>query len=128
MSTRATVHFKNWGKTQAIIYRHSDGYPTKGGLKDDLKKFLKEIKDNLEDNRFDDACYLAAKFVVWQAAEYVASGEKYSFNRKMTPFHKCDFLSIGVMMDDPGDIEYRYTVDCDKQDKNGYPKITWTKV
>ena len=27
MSTRATVHFRYGGKTEAIVYRHSDGYP-----------------------------------------------------------------------------------------------------
>ncbi len=27
MSTRATVHFQSNSQTEAIVYRHSDGYP-----------------------------------------------------------------------------------------------------
>lgn len=127
MSTRATVHFKNWDETQAIVYRHCDGYPTKGGLKDDLNRFLKEIKANLTDTRFSDACFLAARFVVWQAAEYVRLGVRTN-EKPNQPKHICDFLSVGIMMQDPGDIEYRYTVDCDNLDAKGMPKITWEAV
>jgi len=65
MSTQATVHFQENGKTEAIIYRHTDGYPE--GLGEDLQTFLNEV-NKLKDKRFDDPSYLAAKFVVWQAA------------------------------------------------------------
>ena len=97
MSTRATVHFQEAGETQAIVYRHSDGYPK--GLGVDLKAFLDEVKANLTDTRFDNASYLAAKFVVWQAKRYAED-------------HYLNFLSLGIVLQDPGDIEYRYLVEC----------------
>lgn len=101
MSTRATVHFvrAEGYKPDAIIYRHSDGYPS--GLGRDLGKFLQEVKGNVRDNRFDDSSYLAAKFVVWQARQYTGDNS-----------HFLDFLSIGILAEDPGDIEYRYVVVC----------------
>jgi len=110
MSTRATVHFQGYGVTQAIVYRHSDGYPE--GLGEDLNIFFTEV-EKLKDKRFNDPTYLAAKFVVWQAGQYTK------------PDSPLDFLSIGVMTEDPGDIEYRYLLAC-KDDKP--PKITIEKV
>ena len=61
MSTRATIHFTRakGGPPAAIIYRHSDGYPD--GLGKDLKAFVKEVRANVDDRRFDDPHYLAAK-------------------------------------------------------------------
>ena len=104
MSTRACVHFCDADKsTAAIIYRHSDGYPD--GLGEDLISFFKEVKDNVKDTRFDDPYYLAAKFVVWQAKQY-ASEDK----------HYLDFLSIGIMLQDACDINYRYRVICSNKD------------
>jgi hypothetical protein len=98
MSTRATVHFQSNGKTEAIVYRHSDGYPE--GLGEDLKLFFKEVQAQTKDTRFNDPAYLAAKFVVWQSDQY-----RRGLNR-------LDFLGVGVVLEDPGDIEYRYLLDC----------------
>ena len=113
MSTRATVHFC-WDEktTGAIVYRHCDGYPD--GLGKDLKTFLKEVKDNVQDTRFNDPHYLAAKFVVWQAGKYAKK-------------HPLDFLSIGIMLEDAGDIEYKYSVICDGSN-NKLPKIITEKI
>lgn len=102
MSTRATVHFQSNGETQAIIYRHSDGYPE--GLGVDLVQFFKDVQGQTKDTRFDDPSYLAAKFVVWQASQYATNGKPL------------DFLSVGVYLEDPGDIQYRYLVACDNRD------------
>ena len=111
MSTRATVHF-NYGKdTVAIVYRHSDGYPE--GLGVDLKEFFNEVKKQTDDPRFSDPSYLAAKFVVWQAAQY---SKKDSLA----------FLGVGIVMEDPGDIEYRYFVDCNSLEPT--PKVTIEEV
>ena len=110
MSTRATVHFQKDGVTRAIVYRHSDGYPE--GLGEDLKIFFAGA-EKLADRRFNDPTYLAAKFVVWQAGQYARSDSPL------------DFLSIGVMMEDPDDIEYRYLLGCDNSNA---PKITIEKV
>jgi len=117
MSTRATVHFGSQnadGKftKQAIVYRHHDGYPA--GLGKDLKTFLEEVKKTCPDTRFYDPCYLAAKFVVWQADQYANKD------------NKLDFLSLGVCLEDPSDIEYRYLVICDF--KCDMPKVRMRHV
>lgn len=115
MSTRATIHFCNpeSQKPTAIIYRHGDGYPD--GLGKDLKAFIAEVRANVPDNRFNDPAYLAAKWVVWDAANMV----KYAHG---TP-HPLNFLSVGITDRDPDDIEWRYKVVCD-----GKPTITRKKV
>lgn len=43
---------------------------------------------------------------MWQAREYARDWETDK------PAHFLNFLSIGVCMSDPGDIEYRYHVVC----------------
>lgn len=98
MSTRCTTHFRDSGSDVAIVYRHGDGYPDGHGA--DLLRFLKECAE-LRDSRFNDPSYLAAKLVVWLANEFRAGGTTL-----------LDFLSVGIVMSDPEDIEYMYTVDC----------------
>ena len=113
MSTRACVHFMQNGGAEAKIYRHSDGYPE--GLGQDLLGFLQELKTNVTDNRFTDAGYLAAKWVVRDAIEnrQYANGEPHNLN----------FLGVGIVAEDPTDIEYRYEVLCDELNDEGMPKI-----
>src|SRR5208282_3407867 len=108
MSTRATIHFTYGDRTEAIVYRHGDGYPE--GLGKDLQEFFSTVKAQTDDTRFGDSSYLAAKWVVYDA------------DRLRHLLHKpalLDFLSIGIVMEDPGDIEYRYTVDCGIHDEKG---------
>jgi len=109
MSTRATVHFQYGGKTEAIVYRHSDGYPE--GLGEDLKEFFADVQKQTKDTRFDDPSYLAAKFVVWQADKY------YAYRKNKGEHKPLNFLGVGVVLEDPGDIEYRYLLEC----KDGNP-------
>jgi len=113
MSTRACVHFMQNGEAEAKIYRHSDGYPE--GLGQDLLGFLQELKTNVTDNRFTDAGYLAAKWVVRDAMEnrQYANGEPHNLN----------FLGVGIVAEDPTDIEYHYEVLCNDFDANGLPKV-----
>jgi len=103
MSTRATVHFRKDGHTAAIVYRHGDGYPK--GLGADLATFFQEVKRQTKDTRFSDPSYLAAKWVVYDALEY--AGRRGSEER--IPL---DFLSVGIVQQDPFDIDYRYLVEC----------------
>lgn len=112
MSTRATVHFQEGGETLAIVYRHYDGQPDNSGLAYDLGRFFKEVQRHTDDTRFNDASYLAAKFVVWQATEYKGNGA-------------LDFLGIGVVLEDPEDIAFRYLVACDSSDT---PSVVVQKV
>jgi hypothetical protein len=112
MSTRSTVHFQqSWGSepvTEAIIYRHSDGYPSVAGA--DIFRFFTEVQNQTTDTRFTDASYLAAKYVVWLAGEF----------RGNNPL---DFLSVGVCAADPGDIAFRYIIDCSKVLDDGWPDV-----
>lgn len=129
MSTRSTTHFINsqWNDNpQAIIYRHSDGYPTGAGA--DILRFFDEVEAQTSDTRHTDASYLAAKYVVFlsgifaehQARTYDFESATWKQN-EVKPLH---FLSVGVVNQDPGDIEYRYTVDCGKIDDTGRPTVT----
>ncbi len=115
MSTRSTIHFhySESAKASSIIYRHSDGYPEAMGP--DLNRFLDELQASIPDNRFTDPCYLAAKYVVWQAKEYA---QNYDFSKnpvEKVPSHYLDFLSVGIMLVDPDDIEYRWHIYCDSK-------------
>lgn len=121
MSTRSTTHFNYGDKTVAIIYRHPDGYPDRAGL--DIRRFFNECK-TLEDSRLIDPSYLAAKYVVFLADMFNKRTE-YK-NGKFTekkPESRLEFISVGVVLEDPGDIEYRYVIDCANIDANGLPDL-----
>lgn len=129
MSTRSVTNFC-YGKTVvAKIYRHPDGYPS--SMLPDLKQFFEDVKAQTKDTRFTDANYLAAKWVVWLAKLFT---QDYDFTTR-DPVRRdhfkerpLDFISVGVVMENPGDIEYEYFVDCEKQDKHGFPKVTYKSV
>ena len=117
MSTRATFHFVDpeWPTSpQAIVYRHMDGNPEEAGAQ--LLAFVDRV-DRLKDKRFDDPSLLAARYVAFL-------GEHYAFHyddkfRKVPNEDYLDFISVGILTEDPGDIAYRYTIVCD-----GKPTIT----
>lgn len=119
MSTRSTTHFVEHGHTRAIVYRHSDGYPEGHGA--DLRQFFDAIEAQTADHRYDDPSYLAAKLVVWLADRFArrydtATGEWI----RSEPL---DFLSVGVCLTDPGDIEYLYEIDCGVLGADGRPEV-----
>lgn len=124
MSTRCTTHFfsGNDERPTSIVYRHSDGYPDGAGS--DILAFIDELHANVKDNRLDDPCYLAAKYVVFLARMfnigYQGSG-MYAVNES-----PLDFLSVGICMEDPGDIEYRYEIRC--QGHNEKPLVKCFKM
>lgn len=119
MSTRAVVKFCHGKQVHAIIYRHCDGYPE--GLGEDLKGFFSYVRDNVPDTRFGDASYLAAKWVVCDSQRDRCLCEpSKAFTLR--------FLGVGVVMREPSDIEYRYIVDCDNRDENGFPSLKCEKV
>lgn len=125
MSTRSTAHFY-WGdsdKPTAIIYRHSDGYPEGAGV--DIHKFLDQC-GKLADPRFNDPSYLAARYVVFLADKFNYTYKPGDFSTQLQalrrgkyvrPKSKMDFISVGVMEQDPDDIEYRYTIRCNDEDR-----------
>lgn len=109
MSTRSSTHFHDAdGTLAAIVFRHTDGYPSGAGK--DLQRFIAKCKA-LPDGRLNDATMLAARYVVFLAGEFDGSPDNLGF------------LSVRVMMEDSGDIEYRYHVYC-----NGVPRVTVQEV
>lgn len=131
MSTRSTTHFIDGDRTAAIIYRHSDGYPSGHGT--DLHRFFDDVEAQTQDTRFSDSSYLAAKLVVWLANEFAVDYDRVDGEFKRTSHFSerpLDFISVGVVREDPGDIEYRYTVDCSQFDGRRRPivkcfEISW---
>ena len=111
--TNSNVYFcDNDGTVVANIYIHGDGMT----LGETLNKFLLEVQKKVSDNRFNCPSYLAAKFIVWMA------------KKKKTGSNYLDFLSIGVMQDDAGDIKYRYKVICNELEGRAIPKIITEKI
>lgn len=128
MSTRSTTHFTygDENKPAAIVYRHSDGYPDGAGV--DIRKFFRECQ-KLDDSRLNDAQYLAAKYVVFLADMF---NEKMEYKdgkwKTVKPESRLEFLSVGVCLCDPGDIEYRYVVNCGKIGPDGLPELKCYEV
>jgi hypothetical protein len=122
MSTRCVINF-TYGPSTAKVYRGSDGYPDgKHGMIAELARFFKAVEKATRDRRFNDPSYLAAKFIVWQAHRRAVTWDimanKYRRN------HRLDFIGVGVVDEDPGDIEYVYFVDCQNHDQAGRPVVT----
>jgi len=138
MGTRTNIHFNHGKDICSNIYRHWDGYPGKVengeeleyGMLSDLLTFFREVKSNVPDNRFGCAEYLAAKFLVWQAKQNTVSTELNfeTGEREEKINHYLDFLSVSPCLQDHGDIEYLYEVDCDEHDAEGFPIVRWKPV
>ena len=117
MSTRSTTHFRDTpdGESTAIIYRHSDGYPSGAGA--DLLTFIEQVKEQCEGTsygtRFNDSSYLAAKYVAFLTNDFAKhSAYNYETGEQGEP-KLLNFGSVGILNQDPMDIEYRYIVVCD---------------
>lgn len=140
MSTRCVINFTYKQEIEAKVYRHGDGYPDgEHGVPADLERFFKAVEKDTKDTRFTDPTYLAAKFVVWQAGELA---RKYEADPKSGKYRwkknkRLDFLGVGVVMADPGDIEWVYTVDCSASrdaltpgglTSKGRPAVSWKEA
>jgi hypothetical protein len=115
MATRSNIHFTQGERIIANIYVHYDGYPE--NRLPELQQFFKEVKERLRDTRFTDPSYLAAKYIVWYT--HILT------NQKMPSL---DFLGIGIAVEDAGDAEFIYKVDCKNHDENGFPVVTYKKA
>ena len=115
MATRSNIHFTDGDYLAANIYVHYDGYPE--NRLPELDRFFYAVEHGTNDNRFSDPSYLAAKFIVW-----------YSMQQPSTANSPLDFLGIGPVIQDAGDAEYIYKVDCSKRCPKGYPVVTYAKV
>jgi len=137
MSTRSTTKFAYGSppnsegsdvrrKPEAIVYRHSDGYPEV--MLTDLQRFFETVEEETNDSRYSDPPYIAARWVVWLAREFSTpyergEGGKYGYNRESSRVGSLDFLSVGVVSQDPGDIEHSYWLDCSSLGGDGRPTV-----
>lgn len=122
MSTRSTTHFRSTldGESTAIIYRHSDGYPSGAGQ--DLLDFIELVKEQCEGTnygtRFNDDSYLAAKYVAF-LTNHFAKHANYDYKTGIQGEPSLlNFGSVGILNQDPMDIKYRYIVVCDGKGSN----------
>jgi hypothetical protein len=140
LSTRCTVHFHDDGteEPEAIIYRHSDGYPS--GVLPDIEAFFAACENGTAanggrpDTRFNDPSYLAAKFVVYQSQSLrrhmdqfyaeLAKDDAEGYYADKGSRSELDFLGTGIMAEDPMDIEYRYHLHCGGAGGAGRPRVT----
>lgn len=115
VSTRGITKFfdgtpEDYDNFVAMIYRHSDSYPEGAGV--DLYKFLGRV-GKLDDSRFCDPSYLAAKYVVFLAeifsVEYDWSSSPVTTRPKSD---RLDFLSVGIQNTVPSDVEFIYHLYC----------------
>jgi hypothetical protein len=107
-----TINFTYGETVEAKVYRHSDDHPDgEHGVLRDLEQFFAAVEEQTQDTAFNDASYLAAKFVVWQAAKNagttaVGTPPVVSWSRPLA------FTGVGILQQDRADIAYRYFVDC----------------
>ncbi len=119
MSTRSTTNFGDGppragdaNEPESKVYRHSDGYPE--WMLSDLVKFFETVEEETDDPRYMDPSYLAAKWVVFLARIFSTpyEGPEYEANPDSPKVGSLDFLSVGVVRKNPGDIDYSYWLDC----------------
>lgn len=134
MSTRCTIHFHDGAgeragsSPEAIIYRHSDGYPE--AVEPDLAEFFKAVEAQTSDTRFTSPDFLAARFVVWesQTKRKARDERRREIGYGSPSGGELDFLGVGVCQEDPGDIEYRYHVWCGYAVRGQHPHVTHEEV
>lgn len=111
--------------TTATVYKHWDGYPE--AMVPMFHEFLRRV-GRLGDTRFGDPSHLAAKWVVFLADHYNSRYDSTT-GRDVKNDSYLDFLSVGIVNHEPGDIEYRWYVDCTiregDQPRIGYQVVDW---
>ena len=108
MGTSAQVNFLNGDDSipTASLYFHFDGYPE--NMEPFLQDFFNEVEENVQDTRFGDASYLAAKLVVYAANIFT----QYSYPASNPDKHRLDFLSLGIIPSSGYGTDYVYDVRC----------------
>ena len=136
MSTRSTTKFgygppvdvlhSTANTPTAIVYRHYDGYLS--SMLPALKEFFGTVEKETKDTRFTDPSYLASKWLVFLAREFstptVMDGNgQYSKDTDSPKSGSLDFLGLGIVAQDPDDIEYSYWLDCSPQTSGKRPAV-----
>jgi hypothetical protein len=109
-----TINFTVGKRVEARIYRRSNDHPDgEDGVLRDLEQFFASVEEQTEDTDFDEPSYLAARFVVWQAAR-IAGMTAARTSSEVSSRRPLDFTGVGIVQEDRSDIAYRYFVDCDR--------------
>jgi len=103
MTTRAVVKFQWRGETDAIIYKHCDGYPE--GLGSLLLRFIEEVRHSQQRNFLDGPGGMAARLC--------------AFLLKADPGEV-----VEVCMKPPGDEEFTYIIECKGASFQKPPTVT----
>jgi hypothetical protein len=119
MATRSQVKFADYGSVTSNVYVHWDGYPDgEGGRLAELQRFFQDVKEQCG-GVTNDAEFLAAKYIVWKALEQCDD---------LSP-NPLKFSGIGPCLEDHGDIEYIYLVDCTNVDpETGFPTVDYKEA
>ena len=127
--TRAILFFCHGTDKEAAIYINGDGYPDdKFGVHQTFARFFteneKQTKGTDYGTRFEDASYLAARYIVWQSIENRLDYARHP-NDGWPTDRPLGFISLGIVPIDRenSDIDYIYTIDCDNRDANGFPTV-----
>ncbi len=136
MSTRCQIGFyqpktKDLNNFEALIYRHSDGYPE--GVLPEIVPFLERWK---KDRGLEDSEYASARLLQHLCNDYdgrMEVIEKRHGNNRMV---FAGILGYGISKEFHGDIEYHYAVYPDRvdvyqanlEDINRSKKIRSTKL
>ena len=118
MSTRAQIGFyeseeKDLSKWEALIYRHSDGYPdTSTGVLAEILPFLQWWS---EGRGLDDSEYCSARLLQYLCNKYDERGDEFEvrLNPDVVVTEKRKFTGIlghGICNGFYGDIEYFYAI------------------
>jgi len=115
MSTRSQIGFyggteKDLNNWQALIYRHSDGYPD--GVLPDIMPFLKWWKKDT--GRHDDTEYTSARLLQYMTNLHDGRYQKHW--EKAEEKGLTGVYGHGICKDFHGDIEYFYAVYPDRVD------------
>lgn len=133
MSTRAMLTFSDRtpfdGEPGGWIYRHSDGYPKRDtGVLADMDRFFGDVEEQCEGTmygkRFDHPCYLAAKYVAWQAARNAETAARFDSSRDGP--RPLDFGSLGISPEPHRDVEWLYWIQCGAKSRGpGARPVVW---
>lgn len=102
MGDRGMIHFKQYDKVEAAVYTHYFG----SSVDAEMVQFFEFVEDRWgKDTRYDDASYLAARFVGYQMADNDRG------------------LGLGIIQPGRGEGPI-WEVDCDHLDGKGRPTVT----
>lgn len=101
MGDRGMIHFKEHGEVEAAVYTHWFG----SSVDSEMVQFFEYVEDRWgTDTRYDDASYLAARFVGYEMADNETG------------------LGLGIIPPGKGEGPI-WVVDCDYLDGKGRPTI-----